>query len=179
MVEMMLSGNHYKIDNARVYNDLKPLIVDGAGWAFIKKFDRGKIGRGALLALKKQAEGNSVKRTRKASAHTSLSNARYCGERRNFAFSNYVQIHQDGHNEVLELEESVPETKKVQDFLSSIMHSCLQVGNKDDVLGTPLYLQDFEECQQYLSTLVSNTSAQSKNDQPIGVSGWHDCKHDE
>lgn len=175
---MMLSGDHYKIDNARVYNDLKPLIVDGAGWAFIKKFDRVKNGRGALLALKKQAEGNSAKRTRKATAYASLSNARYRGERRNFAFSNYVQIHQDGHNELLELEEPVPETKKVQDFLSGIMDSRLQVG-KDIVLGTPLYLQDFEECQQYLSTLVSNTSAQSKNDRHVGSAGRQDRERDE
>jgi hypothetical protein len=34
---VMPSGDHYKIDSARIYNDLKPLIVDGAGWAFIKK----------------------------------------------------------------------------------------------------------------------------------------------
>jgi hypothetical protein len=57
----------------------------------------------------------------------------------------------------------VPGTKKVQDFLLGIMESCLQV-EKDIVLGTPLYLQDIEECQQDLSTLVSNTSAQAKND---------------
>jgi hypothetical protein len=44
VVTMMLSGNHYQIDNARIYNDLKPLVVDGAGWAFIKKFDRAKNG---------------------------------------------------------------------------------------------------------------------------------------
>jgi hypothetical protein len=112
-----------------------------------------------LLALKKQAEGNSAKHTRKQ--YASLSNARYRGEQRNFAFSNYIQIHQDGHNELLELEEPVPKMKKVQDFLSGIMESCLQVG-KDIVLGTPLYLQDFEECQQDLSALVSNTSAQAK-----------------
>jgi hypothetical protein len=51
--------------------------------------------------------------------------------------------------------------KRVQDFLLGIMDSHLQVG-KDIVLDTPLYLQDFKECQQYLITLVSNTSAQSK-----------------
>ncbi len=26
---MMLSGDHYKINNALIYNNLKPLIVDG------------------------------------------------------------------------------------------------------------------------------------------------------
>jgi hypothetical protein len=58
------------------------------------------------------------------------------------------------------------------------MDSRLQVG-KDIVLGTQMYLQDFEECQQYLSTLVSNTSAQSKNDRHVGSAGWHDHERDE
>jgi hypothetical protein len=168
MATTMLSGDHYKVDNTRLYNDLKPLVVEGAGWAFIKKFDKSKNGRGALMALKKQAEGNSAKRTRKAKAYASLAQARYRGERRSFDFSNYVQIHQDAHNELLELEEPVPATKKVQDFLSGILDPRLQVG-KDIVLGTPMYLQDFEECQQYLSTLVNNTSAQAKNDRHVGA----------
>ena len=78
-----------------------------------------------------------------------------------------MQIHQEGHNELLELEEAVPETKKVQDFLSGIMDPKLQVG-KDIVIATPQYLQYFEDCQQYLSTLVSNSSAQAKNDRNVG-----------
>jgi hypothetical protein len=167
MATTILSGDHFKIDNTRLYNDLKPLVIEGAGWAFIKKFDRSKNGRGAVLALKRQSEGNSAKRTRKAKAYASLAQARYRGERRNFEFGNYVQIHQDAHNELLDLEEPVPETKKVQDFLSGILDARLQTG-KDIVLGTAIYLQDFEECQQYLSTLVSNTSTQAKNDRHIG-----------
>jgi hypothetical protein len=116
---MVLSGAHYKIDNLHLCNELKPLIIDGPSWAFIKRFDRPKNGRGGQLALKKQAEGNSAKRTRKASAYALLANARYCRERRNFTFQNYLQIHQDGHNKLLELEEPVPETKKVQGFFSA------------------------------------------------------------
>jgi hypothetical protein len=176
MATAMLSGDHYKIDNTRLYNNLKPLVIEGAGWAFIKKFDRSKNGRGALMALKRQAEGTSAKRTRKARAYASLAQAWYRGEHRNFEFGNYVQIHQDAHNEELDLEEPVPETKKVQDFLSGILDARLQTG-KDIVLGTPLYLQDFKECQQYLSTLVSNTSTQAKNDRHIGAA--HRTDHDD
>jgi hypothetical protein len=130
------------INNSRLYNKLKPLVVEGAGWAFIKKFDCSKNGRGALLALKKQAEGKSAKQTRKAKAYTNLVQARYHGKSQNFELSCFVQIHQDAHSILLELEEPVPETKKVQGFLlSGILDSCLQVG-KDKVLGTAIYLQD-------------------------------------
>jgi hypothetical protein len=89
-------------------------------------------------------------------------------DRRNFDFSNYVQIHQDGHNELHELEEAVPETKKVQDFLTGILDRKLQIGI-DIILATPIYLQDFKECQQCLSTLVSNCSIQAKNDRTVGL----------
>ena len=58
MATTILSGEHFKIDNTRLYNDLKPLVIEEAGWAFIKKFDRSKNGRGAILALKRQAKGN-------------------------------------------------------------------------------------------------------------------------
>jgi hypothetical protein len=99
----------------------------GAGWAFIKKFDRSKNGRGAVLALKKQVECNSAKWTRMAKAYTSLVvQARYHGECHHFEFGNYMQIHQDSHTELLDLEEPIPETKKVQDFLSGILDARLQ-----------------------------------------------------
>jgi hypothetical protein len=151
-------------------------VVEGAGWAFIKKFDCSKNGRGAVLALKRQAKGNLAKRTQKAKAYENLAQARYRGERQNFEFSNYVQIHQDAHNELLELGEPVPETKKVQDFLSGILDFRLHV-DKDIVLGTGVSLQDFKECQQYLSTLVNNTLAQSKADHHFGAANRHD--HDD
>jgi ribosomal protein L32E len=108
--------------------------------------DQCKDRRGAVMALWRQVEGNFAKRTRKAKAYASISQVQYQGERTNFEFSSYVQIHQDGHNEVLELEESVPETKMVQDFLSRIINPRLQVG-KDIIIATPQYLQDFEDCQ--------------------------------
>jgi hypothetical protein len=88
-----------------------------------------------------------------------------------------VQIHQDGHNELLKLEEPIPETKKVQDFLSNIIDPKLQV-RKDIVIATPQYLQDAEDCQQYLSTLVSNSLAQAKNNRNAR-SMAHGQDHDE
>lgn len=57
MATTKLEGDHYKIDNAQLYNDIKPLLVDGAGWAFVKRYNRRKDGRGAVMALRKQAKG--------------------------------------------------------------------------------------------------------------------------
>ena len=61
---MVLEGSHYDLDNTMLYNEFKPLVVDGPSWGFIKKYDKTKNGRGAVLALKAQAEGQSAKLTR-------------------------------------------------------------------------------------------------------------------
>jgi hypothetical protein len=37
---MTLLGSHYDINNKTLYEELKPLVVDGPGWGFIKKFDK-------------------------------------------------------------------------------------------------------------------------------------------
>ena len=55
-----------------LYDELKLLVVDGPGWSFIKKFDKKKQGRKAVLALRMQAEGTSAKISRKAAAYASI-----------------------------------------------------------------------------------------------------------
>ena len=80
-------------------------------------------------------------------------------------------LHQDGHNTLADLDEPVPETKKVTDFLSGITDPRLN-NSKDVILGDVAKLQDFEACQQYLKTLVFN---KSKHERHIaGVHSPHD-----
>ena len=160
------AGEHYEVDNRTLYEELKPLVVDGPGWGFIKKFDKTKDGRGAVLALKAQAEGQSAKLTRKAKAYASMTSAAYRGQRRGYTFDNYVSIHQEAHNELLDLEEEVPESKKVTDFLKGIQDPQLQVG-KQIILGDPKKMGNFEECQQYLGTLIQNTGVQAKMERNV------------
>ena len=157
----VLAGVHYQLDNTTLYDEFKPLVVDGPGWGFIKKFDKSKDGRRAVLTLKKQAEGQSAQQTRKALAYATLNTSSYRGPRRGYSFANYVSLHQEAHNELLDLDEPVPETKKVTDFLKGIQDTALAVG-KSIVLGDPLKMSDFEECQQYLGTLIQNTGVQAK-----------------
>jgi hypothetical protein len=75
-------------------------------------------------------------------------------------------MHQTAHNELLDLEEPVSESKKVTDFLKGIRDSALNTG-KSIVLGDPIKLGSFEECQQYLSTIVQNMAAQSKSERNV------------
>jgi hypothetical protein len=79
-------------------------------------------------------------------------------------------MHQNAHNTLAELDEAVPETKKVTDFLAGITDSRLS-NAKDLILGDPDKLQNFEACQQYLKTLVYNKVTQEKHERQI--SGIH------
>ena len=149
-----LTGATFNNDNRRVYDLLKPLIVEGPGWSFIQTYSRTRDGRAAFLSLKRQAEGRSAVATRKAKAYATLKNATYSGKGK-FTFDQYVGIHQRGHNELLDLEEPVAETKKVADFIAGITDPKLETA-KNVVDGDETKLTDFEECQQFFMTVVSN-----------------------
>jgi hypothetical protein len=145
-----------------LYNELKALVVDGPGWAFIRNFDKAKDGRKAVLALKAQAEGLSSILTRKTKAYASIASAVYCGPCRGFTFADYVSVHQEAHNKLYDCKVTVEDSKKVDDFLNGIQDPGLVVG-KTVVLSNPLKLGNFDACQQYLSTLVANMSNGAKS----------------
>ena len=168
-----LRGTHFDLDNRTLYDEFKPLVVDGPGWSFVKRFDKSKDGRGAVLALKAQAEGTSAKLTRKQSAYASIASSTYLGPRKGFTFASYVTLHQSAHNELLDLDEPVSESKKVTDFLKGIRDPNLNTG-KSIVLGDPMKLGNFEECQQYLSTVVQNMSAQMKSERQVSSASTGD-----
>jgi len=68
----------------------------------------------------------------------------------------------------MDLEEPVPEAKKVTDFLTGIQATELSIG-KSIVLGKLKYLSDFEACQQFLGTLVLNTTIQAKAERHVSA----------
>jgi hypothetical protein len=109
--------------------------------------------------------------TKKASAYAKISSAKYSGQKRNLTFDQYVEMHQVAYNTLAELNEAVPETKKVADFLARITDTKLSTA-KDLILGDPAKLGNFEACQQYLKTLVYNKATQDTHEWNVsGVQG--------
>ena len=160
----IFSGRHFELDNPRFYRELKSFIVNGEGWSYVKKFERSQDGRKAYLALKTQCEGTASKITRKNKAYASIANAAYSGQRRQYKFQDYINAHQTAHNEILDCDptEAVPESKKVADFLKGITDPKLESA-VSVVLGDPKMLNDFQMCQQYLSTTVENRATLDKS----------------
>jgi hypothetical protein len=50
---VLLSGQHYDVDNGSVWEIIKNLVIDGFGWSFVKQFDRTMDGRSAVKALRR------------------------------------------------------------------------------------------------------------------------------
>jgi hypothetical protein len=161
-----LDGPWFLLDNQRTCDEFKSLVLKGPGWNFIKTFDRLKNSRGAVLALRRQCEGTSAIQSRQAAAYAKIATAKYNGQKCTFTFDNYVEVHQGAHNTLLDLNEPVPETKKVTDFLAGITDPRLS-NAKDLILGDAQRLQDFESCQQYLKTLIFNKTTQEKHERQI------------
>jgi hypothetical protein len=160
------SGPHFAIDNKTLYDELKPLVMDGPGWSFIKQFDKAKDGRKAFLALKSQAEGQAAKLNRKTKAYAQIEQSVYRGPRRGFTFDSYVSLHQEAHNELLDLGEPVSESKKVTSFLRGVQDPKLDSG-KVNVYGDAAKLDDFQATQQYLKTLVQTMTEQTKMERNV------------
>lgn len=167
----VFEGRHFTMDNARLYRELKSVIVNGEGWTYIKRYEKRQDGREAYMALKLQCEGTASKITRKNKAYASIATAAYSGERRTFRFQDYINIHQNAHNEIYDCDptEAVPESKKVSDFLKGItdpkLESAITV-----VLGDTHYMNDFQACQQYLSTTVENRGTLDKSKDKRSIS---------
>jgi len=160
----ILSGRHYELDNPRFYRELKSFVVNGEGWSYIKKYERSQNGRSAYMALKTQCEGTASKITRKNKAYASISNAVYSGSRKQYKFQDYINTHQAAHNEVADCDpdEAVPESKKISDFLKGITDPKLESA-VSVVLGDLKLMNDFQLCQQYLSTTVENRATLEKS----------------
>ena len=163
-----LDGVDYKADVKRYYDTLKPLLINGPGWTFIRPFDKANDGRGAITALVAQAEGDSSRKIRSSAAYHEISAARYRGPTRNFTLDNYITKHADAHAELLDLGEVISESKKVDDFLKGILDPRLKTA-KENVLGDSSKYENFNIAQQYFKTVCGNMTEQDKSDRLVSA----------
>jgi hypothetical protein len=75
----VLETNHYLLDNKRVWNKFKPLVVDGPGWPFIKSYENATNGRGVVLDLWSQNQRENSQIIRKPKAYARLATLRFQG----------------------------------------------------------------------------------------------------
>ena len=72
-----LKGGACTADSKRIFDELQPLIIDGPGGTYVKLFELKRDGRGAILALKRQAEGIIASKQRKSIVYSLILYARF------------------------------------------------------------------------------------------------------
>jgi hypothetical protein len=65
---------------------LKPRVVDGPAWSFVKAFKGYKNGQAATLALRSKNEGENSVMIQKQEAHIVLRVLSFQGPRKHFTF---------------------------------------------------------------------------------------------
>jgi len=156
----ILEGDHFEADNTKLFQLLKSLVLEGECWTYCQSFERTQDGRAAFFAVQAQCEGTAARTARKNTAYTSISAAVFRGTRRNFTFQDYINIHAKAHEGIKHCtggEETIPESKKVTDFLSGIQDSEMSAA-LNVVYGDEAKLNDFDTCQRYLMTIWNRIS---------------------
>ena len=118
---------------------------------------RSRDGRNAWKSLISYYEGDSAKTRSKQKCYDSIANANYQGPRKTFDFSCYVAIQQNAHQDLICLNEPIPENKKVRDFLNGITDpQCATI--KLNVLSNNTYMNDFHEMVNYVASAIDMTT---------------------
>ena len=112
--------------------------------------------------MKLQAEGRSDRTTRLTKSYGTLITITYTGKGK-YTFLQYTSKIFRAQNELDDLQEPMPETKKVSDFMKGVKDTKLSVG-KTVVDGENHKLTDFKACQQYFATLVVNGNTRDHGD---------------
>jgi hypothetical protein len=159
IAQITMFGKEYEHDNKRMFSILGPAIMGTIAQAFAGVHAKKRDFRQSYLTLKKQAEGQSSKATQVTQAYNTLANSVYSGKGK-FTLAQYTAKHLEAHTRLQNLGEPVPPTKQVADFLRGITDPKLETG-KTVIDGSPTKLGNFEICQQYVSTIATNTATRN------------------
>lgn len=148
-----LVGDDFLRDNARVYEIIKQLMLEGPGRSYIMAFDATSNGRAAWLSLKAHFEGESYRNRNVEEAYSTLEGLHYEGERRGFTFEKFVEKHNEAYLELERYDEPVLESKKVRDFLRRI-HSPELTAAVQQVKASPALSADFQQAVNFIALSV-------------------------
>ncbi len=131
-----------------MFNLIQSLTINGPAWPWIQSYQSSRDGRRAWKALVDTMQTRS-----KQECYDSIAKAHYHGNRRNFDFNSYVQVHQLAHQDLQRLGEPIPENRKVRDFLMGIVDpQCATITL--NVLSNETYMNSFSKAVNYITSAI-------------------------
>jgi hypothetical protein len=155
-----LAGDHYAIDNARVFQLLNDAIVAHPHVkAWIKDYQRRRNGRDAWLAFRTHYRGQSEMETIQVQAEQRLDTLRYHGEKARYNFETHVSNHRKAHNDILKASGTpLQETVKVRKLTTSLMSTDLKTA-KSTIAAIENLRTNFDDCVNYLKGQLTRSNA--------------------
>lgn len=163
-----LEGTYYKSDNMWLFNFIKDLTEGGPAQQHVAPFQVTKDGRGAYLAIKAQAEGQSALATRRAAIYARMSTLRYTGRGTGVSgdIHKYNNAFLKGTNELKRSKEPIAETKSVTEYNGGVTAPELKTA-KEVIRGDPKKLESLQECMMYMTTCALNAKVSEKQPRRI------------
>ena len=114
------TGEGFNSDNREVWEVLRPLLIHGPAWAYVRGYAKRSNGRGAWKALLAHYEGSGAINVEINSAYAAIKEAKYSGEFTRFNFESYANILQNAYETLHEYGRFTAEEKKVEDLIDGI-----------------------------------------------------------
>jgi hypothetical protein len=153
----------YAADNAQVWSIIRVCAHGGPTWSWVSAYARACNGHAAWFALRSHYLGRTNQSKIMTRAEGDLESKFYNGERRNFTFERFAEIHQQAHTDLEEFGEPLPAAAKVRKFLKRIQASFLNSAIAT-VCANPSLKNDFEATVNFLSEFIEEQNqAQLRN----------------
>lgn len=164
-----LSGTYYREDNAKVWAILESCTLPsstnkGNAWPFISSFSRKKDGRGAILALRGQAEGAASMESRKSIAYKIKDTVRYDGKGQ-FKFDHYIEQLQFAFSELEECGDPQSESHKLHTLRTGCTSDAMKTAKEwvNDMERYPTFLSGCEYLQGYIGRNMPEVAIARRN----------------
>lgn len=149
-----LQGDAFAIDNRKVYEILKSLIIEGPVWSyFTTAVDKAKDGRAAWILLRDHFEGETYLNCDVEEAEAVIEALHYKKEFANFSFEDFITQLTKHYNTLERHDQAVTEEKKVQDLLRKITDPTLEAA-KQAVRINSAYKSDFAMATNFIAASI-------------------------
>ena len=148
----ILTGTHFKEDSKTVYDAVARSTFDTPAYPHVRRFEKQRDGRQAMLTLKVQFGGTSFNMSRSNTAHDFLEKATFSGPKRGYTYLEHVSKFNNAYNELELIGEPLPEHVKVRKFCLSLTEPCMK-GQVTGIMTSPETENDFALATARIQTI--------------------------
>jgi hypothetical protein len=150
-VMLLLKGAYFREDSRAVYNVVASLTLGTSAYSYIKKFEKSRDSRQALISLKLQFGREAYEFSRSNAANEVSRSTTFTSPTHNNTYNQHVEKFEDAYNELALLGE-VPKQSKVRLFCKSLKEKFMKAVSIDTQRSKETGL-NFEKAMAHLKSV--------------------------